>query len=261
MVPLYLRFLTSQQHVTIHTSQLSLTNPSKRKEFLATRWTVVRSNSRSAPSTPVTSAPRHRSVIICARAFSGRTAEEEEAARREHVAREPCSQLMRGRCSFGAECFRSHSNIPVVDFLEQMLLDQNRASGWDGQLGVALKTWALNSAVNQMSLLDDVLRFYINENFPSIDVEEEEHSYIELVFHLLLRNGVVLDTSFLRWVDRALEDDDDSQETQQAFVYLRSFFTQLRGSDGNQEHVCDERIEEYDDAEEDDEFETCWDEA
>ena len=183
----------------------------------------------------------------------GATLEEEEASRREQVSREPCNQFLSGKCTFGSQCFRSHDAIPVVAFIEQMLVDQNRSWASDTQFGAALKTWA-SSEVNQVSLLDEVLRVYSKDGFPSMQVKGGDRGYLELVFRQLWKNGIVHERSFLRWVESENGDktDYDSEDKQQALEHLSSFLVQIRegGDQANQDVEVEEEI--YDDDDEDD---------
>jgi hypothetical protein len=138
-------------------------------------------------------------------------------------------------------------DIPVNDFLDLMLQDQNREKlslGWysDAQFGAILRYWAAKSELHQIAMLDGVLKYCCDEAFPSMLVKGVNRSYVELVFLLLRVNDIVQDSSFLSWADRTDGNDDDSKGKHKALVQLTSFLMALRENEIQDEE--DEELEE-----------------
>ena len=140
-------------------------------------------------------------------------------------------------------------DIPVDEFLDLMLQDQNREKlslGWcsDAQFGAVVKYWAAKSEVHQIAILDGVLKYCSGEDFPSMLIKGVDRSYVELVFLWLRVNEVIQDSSFLNWADRTDGNDDDSKGKQKALVQLSSFLMILRENEIPDEEEEEDEVED-----------------
>ena len=138
--------------------------------------------------------------------------------------------------------------IHVGDFFQYILTDQNENSlslSWcsDAQFGTLLKHWA-GKSVNQLTFLDEVLRFCSVEGFPSMQAKSGNRSYLELVFLLLWKNEIVEGRSFLDWADAQNDSDDGSKEKQRALIQLTSFIMQLRENEIQEDDEEEETLDD-----------------
>lgn len=96
-----------------------------------------------------------------------------------------------------------------------------------GEFGLSLKYLSSSDINNQAELLREVEKYCGTYKFPKIDIKGSPRSLLEVIFQLLYKDEVVLESSFLKWLD---EDSDIPGHTT-AIVQTTNFMNLFRDED------------------------------